>query len=225
LLLGLLDTQDGPADLAEAYRGNWAGLFDLLQQLYPNGRYSDAAAKALKQDAYLLPGGMFLPRPDKTAAQLNEWYGRILILLEAPLSLDVYRELRAKTDRRNFERVAKKNLFLSVYVGSGNTLYKLAMAVDTERRGITALVALHVFHAEHGRWPDSLRDVALSSDTLRIDPFSGRDFVYEVKDGQPYLYSVGLDGADNGGKHDRRACTREREEGYDYVFLPVQPDG
>ena len=55
---------------------------------------------------------------------------------------------------------------------------------------------------------------------LLIDPYSGKQFIYLVKDGQPLLYSIAADGNDDGGRHD--AHWGEGSNGGDFVFWPYQ---
>ncbi|MBP7933880.1 MAG: hypothetical protein KA354_04445 [Phycisphaerae bacterium] len=51
---------------------------------------------------------------------------------------------------------------------------------------------------------------------LRIDPFSGRDFVYKQRSKGFLLYSVAENLKDDGGKHD------DSWKNGDFVFWPVQ---
>jgi hypothetical protein len=83
------------------------------------------------------------------------------------------------------------------------------------------LLALHKHRQGNGEWPATLDDIKPA--WARMDPFSGREFVYQLRGGSPFLYCVGFDGEDNGGRHDARYS--QREPGSDYVFYPVQsPD-
>lgn len=96
------------------------------------------------------------------------------------------------------------------------------------RRATHLLVALHVVRAERGSWPEALDAVKgmVNKDVL-IDPFSRQPFIYRVNGENMTLYSVGYDGRDNGGKHDRhwgRPVPKDAQpgEGADYVFWPFQ---
>jgi hypothetical protein len=60
------------------------------------------------------------------------------------------------------------------------------------------IVALHRHHAERGAWPDSLASlVGPYLDALPPDAYSGDTLRYEVREGVPYLWSVGEDGVDD----------------------------
>ena len=67
------------------------------------------------------------------------------------------------------------------------------------RRDVTrVIVALHRHHAESGAWPDSLASlVGPYLDALPPDAYSGDTLRYEVREGVPYLWSVGEDGVDD----------------------------
>jgi hypothetical protein len=67
------------------------------------------------------------------------------------------------------------------------------------RSAARIILHMHAFKAEHGRWPKDLKETGAPS-SFRQDPFSGQDFVYRLKDGEPLLYSVGENGTDDGGK-------------------------
>lgn len=62
-------------------------------------------------------------------------------------------------------------------------------------------VALVLWHRRHGQWPESLDH--LVPDLLPAVPrdrFDGKPFRYAVRDGQPILYSTGIDHDDDGGR-------------------------
>lgn len=208
---------DQPPNLAEAYRSEWIGLLGLLQELYPGGRFSDAAAKRLGQAQYLPPGGVFLPRPQKTAKRIDEWFLPIVRLAEEPWSFD--RMKAAKTLSEGREKIAGRNVLLTTFLPGLSMKYTLAMQLEARQRGMMVTLAVHVFREEHGQWPDTLDACRSHIEDVRVDPFSGKDFVYELRDGTPWLYSVGCDGKDSGGKHDPRWA--RKKPGHDYVFWPT----
>ena len=62
------------------------------------------------------------------------------------------------------------------------------------------VVALHQFRVRHGEWPPQLDELQpdLLIDLPR-DPYDGAPLRYEVRDNQPVIWSVGIDGVDQGG--------------------------
>ena len=111
---------------------------------------------------------------------------------------------------------------------SKNPLIRLAMSswdgwrLHAERRiaaqrATFLAVQLFVHHAKNKSFPDRLDDLKVTNlKELRIDPFSGKDFVYKKQGKSFVLYSVGKDLRDDGGKHDASWKSG------DFVFWPVQ---
>ncbi len=104
----------------------------------------------------------------------------------------------------------------------------LAAEPEAQRRATHLLYALHIQHNRTGEWPATIGGIVGVSRAIRTDPFSGKDFCYRIQDGRPLLYSVGFNGKDDGGKHDRywgERCNTNGTEytATDYVFWPIRP--
>ena len=85
------------------------------------------------------------------------------------------------------------------------------------RRGTHLVFHVFVHRGTAGRFPSSLDELdAAGLAELRIDPFSGKDFVYKRSGDTFTLYSVADNLKDDGGQHDS-----SWEDG-DFVFWPVQ---
>ena len=96
---------------------------------------------------------------------------------------------------------------------------------ETHRRATHLLLYLHRYHARSDKWPTSLRAIADLPPELRIDPFSNKDFCYRVQGDDMTLYSVSINGQDDGGKHDRswgQGPAGRAVPNSDYVFWPPQ---
>ncbi len=122
--------------------------------------------------------------------------------------------------------VHKSNPWMNAFTPTLTRAYELSLRAETHRRGTMLVLAVHAHHAKHGEWPNSLKviDKKLGLEGLRglrRDPFSGKPFKYEIKDGQPLLYTVGSDGKDDSGRHDPK--WGEGKKGGDFVFWPPQP--
>ena len=133
---------------------------------------------------------------DRTRDDMRRWKA----IFEAGYS-DARRlaeELQDELKRRlSIESVFSVELWRTVQLDRRRTALRNAVRIE---------FALRAYHARHNRWPRSL-EIALPGKLAqyRIDPFSGRDFVYRLKDGQPLLYSVGENGRDDGGrKNDKK---------------------
>jgi hypothetical protein len=83
---------------------------------------------------------------------------------------------------------------------------------DTTRHAALLVTHLHAYRQEHGEYPASL---AIFADReFAVDPFSAAPFVYRRAGDDFVLYSVGGNGVDDSGVHDRRG------EANDLVFWP-----
>lgn len=83
---------------------------------------------------------------------------------------------------------------------------------DAARNAALLVTHLNSYRQAHGEYPASLD--ALGDRDFVVDPFSAAPFVYRRTGEDFVLYSVGGNGADNGGVHDRKGETS------DLVFWP-----
>lgn len=85
------------------------------------------------------------------------------------------------------------------------------------RRGTHLIVRIFAYRAERGRLPDSLDDIGGPGlALLRVDPFSGKDLVYQRQDASFRLYSVAENLRDDGERHDAKWANG------DYVLWPPE---
>jgi hypothetical protein len=133
--------------------------------------------------------------------------------MDYPAGLDAAAELfeQAKASANNFVSNARNN---------GLVIRQHAQAL-AHYRGTILLLQLHAYRATHGRWPPDLD--AFCSDPnspLRIDPFSGRPFIYAVDKGEPRLYSVSENRTDDGGVVAPDVVPQRWKDRGDFVFWP-----
>ncbi|OWY72134.1 hypothetical protein B7486_04195 [cyanobacterium TDX16] len=120
----------------------------------------------------------------------------------------------------------RKNLALRPFIAKLHRASELTLRVRAFRQGTLMVLALHVHYAKHGKWPKTLKaiDPKLGLKGLKkiiIDPYSDKSFIYKLKDGQPLLYSVGVDGKDDGGVHHSKFGDGATGPA-DFVFWPYQ---
>lgn len=62
-------------------------------------------------------------------------------------------------------------------------------------------IAAERFRLEHGRYPERAEDLVPEFlAAVPLDPLDGNPLRYRIgENGKPFLYSVGMDGVDNGG--------------------------
>ena len=70
------------------------------------------------------------------------------------------------------------------------------------------VLALHQFHARYGVWPERLQELQPEwLSPLPRDPYDGALLRYEVRDGQPLLWSIGPDRVNQGGEFSKTGAS------------------
>jgi hypothetical protein len=139
-------------------------------------------------------------------------------------------ELQLELDRRlNFERSKPVErvwrLMAAIKAASWGRRIENRARVVCRQRGNAAVMAIFAHEDAAGSLPTALD--GLDGATV-IDPLTGEPFIYRLTDDGFILYSVGLDGDDDGGVHHpdwgRQRPTFENpspEPDGDYVFWPL----
>lgn len=78
-------------------------------------------------------------------------------------------------------------------------LYDWLVHMRTVERAAGLQLALASYRREHGQYPQQLAELGAAEAANCIDPFGDAPFHYRVTDDGFVLYSVGLDGVDDGG--------------------------
>ncbi len=105
--------------------------------------------------------------------------------------------------------------------------YQLMGATKSARRATQLTYATELYKARNGRYPESLDELPNDrGETMKIDPFTGSYFRYELTDDGPRIYSLSEDGIDSGGVHSPSRGMNRNEPNPsgsdDYVFWPPQ---
>jgi hypothetical protein len=128
---------------------------------------------------------------------LKEEYTQALDLAEANLKLAI----RDADWNDPKETSSKKQFPINVFLPAYYRTQAAAERLLGHRDGILTGIALELYQREHGTYPQNL-DV-LVPDYLAevpVDRISGERVHYRIADGQPVVYSVGVDRNDDGGK-------------------------
>ncbi len=108
-------------------------------------------------------------------------------------------ELTHGKDWSTFQRI--RYFPIPIYSGSFNALRKVSARNSAFRQGVLAGIALEHYHRDNGAWPERLDELAPKYlDTLPIDPITGGEAMYLVREGNPVVYSVGRDRDDDQGR-------------------------
>lgn len=211
----------------------WASSLSSIQRTCPDGKHDPAGWKWANE----MTGGKGPPTakelaaytkisPHESVAALDAHFEALLAACEGPLRWGNAAKLKKESDEYHAKNKKSLNALAAFFVPNVTRGYELSVRVEAERRATQLTLALHAHHAKHGKWPDDLGKIdpklgLKNLKALRVDPFSGKRFIYRLKDGKPLLYSVGADGDDDGGEHHPKFG--ENGEGGDYVFWPRQP--
>ncbi len=69
------------------------------------------------------------------------------------------------------------------------------------RDGVQIGIALELYRRAHGDWPGSLTELTPGYlPQLPVDRLTGKPLTYRMIDGRPVVYSIGIDGDDDGGR-------------------------
>jgi hypothetical protein len=107
--------------------------------------------------------------------------------------------------------------------GSGHLFLNQEARTRSLLAGTRIMVAIELFQARHGRLPASLDELAPGVlPSVPDDPLTGKPFGYTLRnDGSGFLlYSLGIDGTDDGGTYPSRRGLGWTEAGWD---VPINP--
>jgi hypothetical protein len=123
------------------------------------------------------------------------------------------------------EQVSKKETVLRIVAPAFHRVLSLHGRLVASRNAGRVVMELHAYHAKNGKWPADLEQ-GLSKSTAKtaLDAFSGKPFVYQLKDGEPFLYSVSENGVDDHAEVFRKDGKPAWGETGDYVFWPRQKE-
>jgi hypothetical protein len=158
---------------------------------------------------------------DSALRNINLWYDRLVEILTIEIRSTRTHELE-RFEHEVFlvrQRIGKTYLVAQYFLGPdergewiGNIIIGLLLpsidrmqgAVDRSQQSLTNLhlaFALAAYHADHGRYPDKLDDLAPKyPPSLPLDLFSEKPLIYRLEGAGYLLYSVGPNGKDDEGR-------------------------
>lgn len=158
---------------------------------------------------------------DKTLREIDAYYDAFEQWTQTPYHLTAKPVDREKEHFDRFLHIPMqtKNPLVRIFLPSLTRARELDEQVNATRNATHLIVLLFLHRAEHGKFPRTLDELPADDLSLvRVDPFSGSDFVYKRKQrGKNFaLFSLSHNLADDGGRH-----ASWSNDG-DYVFWPVQ---
>ncbi len=202
----------------------WARFYDILQFLYPDGRFSsergDKFLSDNKNTSYTNLDENTNPRlaAELTGKLMNDFFQAAA----GPISRRTQRKLKKLASQIDGEPYA--GLFCSAYIETYPIYYSLLLRTEASRRGTLLALSILKYERENQGWPESLDELGIAKSSIaRIDPYTGREFIFELRGGRPCLYSCGANGKNNNGEHDVKWYVDDTKG--DYVLLPFQEPG
>jgi len=110
----------------------------------------------------------------------------------------------------------KRYLPIMIMMPSLSRASLLAELATQERDATLVALACELYRRRTGQWPASLADLSPRYlPSVPVDRFDGQPLRYQLTDGHPVLYSIGMDLDDDGGRapegDDRKRANRTRE--------------
>ncbi len=136
-----------------------------------------------------------------------------------------YPDVRASDVKAAGKRYVQTSLVTHMLLPALSRYYQLSARLETSRRATQLAYATHLYQARNGRFPESLDELPVDSgEDVRIDPFSGEFFGYQLTDDGPRIYSLSENGVDDGGIHSPRWGDKITNDtgSDDHVFWPPQ---
>jgi hypothetical protein len=216
-------------DWLRAFDGDRKAFYDIVQRVYTDdgrgdGRISQAGMKLIA-DIQRLPDGTHFPHTDwwtqrgpalallpaanmmiASRKEMTDLYDRHMDLAEQQIQSPVWEwnEFDAKAVLQplgHSQRLALRYVLVGLFAPAAEAVQKSAEWSRGIRDGVLIGIALELYRREHGQWPASLDELTPRwLPILPVDRITGRPLRYRLVDGQPMVYSVGVDRDDDHGR-------------------------
>lgn len=219
-----------PIDASNILKGECLIWLDDLQYIYGpltggglklNGiRYKEVTGQNMGSSNRFGLGARIERDPQGAAKAILDAYVAMEEHMQPGFTMHHYRSLGVIANRMRDANKLTKALMLSLGANYGR-FYQMAAICESERRATRLLVELFAYKQKKGRWPKKLTKLGKKvPDNIKQDAFRDKQFVYMLLDDEPVLYSVALNGEDDGGSHD--PDWNFSVDG-DYIYWPI-PD-
>lgn len=223
LLPELREADPEPPPFSEAIRHERWYAWDFCQRVFVPGTHPATWTLHKRTIAALHDVGVPISRPaaraiaeigyEATLSEITAYYETCEKWADMPFA-----QAKEHTARMRSMIDKSKNPLVKILAVDLERARVLHERLTAERRATRLLVYIFAHHGQTGGYPETLGALDASDlDGFRIDPFSGKDFVYRRQGESFTLYTVADNLEDDGGRHD------PKWENGDYVFWP-KPD-
>lgn len=226
LLEMLQEVDNEPLSAAPVLQGECATWLDSLQYVFGplgggtklNGnRYQEVTGQSMGATNRFGLGARLEADPVGSASAIIEAHKNMEQHMKPGFSPEHHGAITTLVQRMGTSSQVNKGLMLGEGANYAN-VYVQAARSELLRRGVQTLTRVYAYQAQHKKWPDKLSTLGKEARKSCADVFNGdKPLIYAVVAKQPVLYSVGLDGDDDGGIHDGTWADN------DYVIWPI-PD-
>jgi hypothetical protein len=209
-LQGLLEKEESEPLLLIAARGERAGLDRLMEtiqagkiKLTPRDLTMTAALSGDPRSGPTLSESLLLLAPASIKFQraaMLRWMNRFVELAKLPPH-ERHTELQRLEKTRGDQPV-----LVRLFVPALGKLSDSCQRSDAELRCAIVAVAAERYRRAQGHWPKNVGALKEAGylQAIPADPYNGQPLLWRRLDDGWVVYSIGPDGADNGGKLDRR---------------------
>ncbi len=133
-------------------------------------------------------------------------YDEFMALAEAEAALPLWEHGESRADQAVMEMMATlagryRHLLIALCHPGPNRVGVLTETATQQRDAVLVAIALELYRRDHGDWPASLHELSPQYlPTVPPDRYDGKPLKYRIVEGQPVLYSVGVDRDDDGGR-------------------------
>jgi len=139
--------------------------------------------------------------PQGTANLIANRFDRLSAIAETGLDFEV------ENSQYTWQDGVNATSFIDWYARQQVAYYSPLASQDKRfrqgRNALGILITLKRYQLEHGQWPASLAE-AFGPNSAPTDPLNSKPFGYDYHNGQFRLYSLGLNGIDDGGRNNSR---------------------
>jgi hypothetical protein len=185
--------------------------------------FKNPASLSLEGDGYKIPSTLILELykalglADRDAVIYLDLINDCMETTQLPLH---QRQRTAGTIEAKFKATSKNHILLYAIMPAFSRIISINISSIAHLRTARVALAVQRYRLATGNLPDTLEDlVPTYLDTVPKDPFDGRSLRYEKLETGFIVYSLGLDGVDDGGTERQTGKRKKSQSSWDITFI------